>query len=179
MVSEDCCVRQVGVGDERVVRDLLRACWKNAGYTDAEMDAARSEIWHPDNAAKDLAGAAGDESSGKRGWIAFVDDRPVGIITTKNVDGGLYVDPEGRGKGGGAALVAARDVFRKETGSDVSLAHILASNTACLNFYQKLGYRFNPASQALIDGARRAGIDPAFLKDEKGRSPVLLMTKPL
>ncbi len=164
-------IREAQEGDYDCVRALLTA--ENGEFLPED------DFRHPKNEAQAIIDASQDPQSKTRCWLAISNGRAAGIITTHDLSGGVYVDDDFRGMGIGSTLASARNDFYKQIGKTEAKASILASNTKSINMHQKLGYRFNEASQQLIDKATKKGIDPATLKDDCGNVPVLTMTKSL
>lgn len=107
---------------------------------------------HPLNITDTIMRAHRDPDSKSRCWLALVDDQPAGIITTRDLGGGVEVKEDFKRRGIGSALVATREDFmQREMGITDARAPIRADNKASLTMHFNQGYKLEEASQKLLD----------------------------
>ena len=94
-------------------------------------------LYAPPKGALFLARDAGGEAVGCLGVRPF--GRPDACELKR-----LYVRPPGRGKGTGAALLAAALAFAREAGYREVLLDSLADMTAAIGLYRRFGFRVVP-----------------------------------
>lgn len=172
-------VRRVGPKDEASLQGLLLREAIQAGWTQEELNTLTDRLFHPERVADIVIANARKPDTTIAAWIACVDGDDVGVITTKNVNGGIYVDPSYRQLGLAQALIEARNDFQRSLGAQSVEAHIEASNGPSLNLHRKMGYVFNEASQAAIAQGQQRGISVQDLLNEKGAPLLLVLTKTL
>jgi len=89
--------------------------------------------------------AAGERT---RFWLAFDDDRPVGLVGAGFRDPARYeliamwVEPAARGAGVADALVAAVKARAVELGLEALYLEVAPQNTRAVQFYQRHGFVF-------------------------------------
>ena len=150
-------IRPVRDGDEADIYRLLRG---------DESDVPKDNPRHPKFEVQRLIEASHETDPKGIGWLAVAaDGKTVGIITTKNFSGGIFVEPDYRRMGIAEALVSAREDFQRDHGQAEATAHIRADNKGSIRLHEKLGYHFDKASSG----------DPS----KKPGSTILVMTKPL
>jgi RimJ/RimL family protein N-acetyltransferase len=173
-------IREAQPEDFESVQHFLMQEFIKSGYTDADMAGLADQPCHPANGARLVTTVPVTDGPVPRAWLARVDGRDVGLITTKDASGGVIVDPAFRGQGIAGKLIAARADYAARHGATEAEAHILADNESSLRAFTKMGYAFTQAAQKMIDEAAAQGIPRAAMKDEKtGRAPVLTLVKPL
>lgn len=165
--------------DLYIVKSLLAAEYIEAGYSADEIESLKNSGRDPESCALRAIAYEDSPDSTTRAWIAVCDGQAAGIITTKNISGGIYVEPDFRGRGIGHALLQARNAFLSETGQRIAQASVAADNDASLKMHLSAGYRFTPDSQHLIDDITARGGAARDLRDKHGRPPVLVLEKPL
>ena len=81
-------------------------------------------------------------------WLAFDDDRPVGLVGAGFRDPARYeliamwVEPAARGAGVADALVAAVKARAVELGLEALYLEVAPENTRAVQFYQRHGFVF-------------------------------------
>ncbi|MDB5490715.1 MAG: hypothetical protein JWO78_564, partial [Micavibrio sp.] len=89
--------------------------------------------------------------SKSRCWLAIADDKPVGIITTRDLGGGVAVLDDYQGRGIGKALVCAREeFFRDSLDQTESRVPLRADNAKSIALHSSLSYQFDQASKDLL-----------------------------
>ena len=172
-------IRSAESKDFETIQTFLKAEFIDAGYTNADIDALQGTKYDPAQSARKIITALNDEESQTRCWLAISENHAVGMITTKDMSGGIFVDKNNRGKGIGSALVRVRNDFYQKLGKAFAEAQIESTNTASISMHQKLGYKFNEHSQQIIDSAMAKGIALPEITNENGLPVVLTMIKPL
>lgn len=157
-------LREVGAGDWRTWRSLRLAALADAPHAfgsvlaDWQGDGDREERWR---ARLGLPGS--------RHWVAQMGGQPVGMASGvplephAHVAAGvevisMWVAPEARGLGVGAALLAAVERWAVAAGaSEVRLA-VAVGNERAWRLYEQHGYVDTGARQAMPDGVRREAV---------------------
>lgn len=107
---------------------------------------------HPLNLTDTIMQAHRDPEGKSRCWLAVIGDQPVGIITTRDLGGGVEVREDFKRQGIGSALLKTReDFFKAQMGMDEARAPIRADNNASLRMHFNQGYKLEEASQKLVD----------------------------
>ncbi len=107
---------------------------------------------HPLNITDTIMRAHRDPDSKSRCWLAIVGNQAAGIITTRDLGGGVEVKDEFKRQGIGSALVATREDFmRDQLGVNEARAPIRADNAASLRMHFNQGYKLEEASRKLLD----------------------------
>jgi GNAT superfamily N-acetyltransferase len=106
---------------------------------------------HPAHIADTIIATSFDPESKSRCWLAIADDKPVGIITTRDLGGGVSVLDDYQGRGIGKALVSAREeFFRDSLDQTESRVPLRADNAKSIALHTSLGYQFDQASKDLL-----------------------------
>ena len=150
-------VRLAQDGDHDAIYTLLR------GDT---SDIPKNDPRHPLQERDKILRASRDPDSKTRCWLAVWDGKPVGIITTRDLSGGVFIDEQHRGKRIADALVNTRDVFLAGIGETISAAHIRVDNEASIKLHKRCGYDFDEKSKRM-------------LKEAPSGNTVIVMTKSL
>jgi GNAT superfamily N-acetyltransferase len=173
----DIDIRSAGVKDKSIIRDLLLSAWQADGYSVSDLSRLIGTKYDPAVTAKTIIDHCEDPASSTKCWIAFVQQKPAGIITTKDIDGGVFVHERFRNMGVGRALVVARNKFLAQQGKDEAEAHVELFNSASIAMHKKLGYEFDANSLNLLSMLTKPELSDHLLS-RIGR-PVLRMTKKL
>ncbi|MEZ0261016.1 MAG: GNAT family N-acetyltransferase [Alphaproteobacteria bacterium] len=132
-------IRQVQPGDETDVYRLLQGADSKLPTTDQR---------HPIHETGRLIEASRNPDANGTAWIAVTPEgRGVGLITTQNFSGGVFVDSNYRKMGIAEGLVLEREGYQIRHGETVAHAGILAGNEGSLRLHEKLGYTFDPGSE--------------------------------
>ena len=132
-------IRQVQPGDETDIYRLLQGA-------DSPLDTANPR--HPLHETGRLIEASRNPDASGTAWIAVTPEgRGVGLITTQNFSGGVFVDHDYRKLGIAEGLVIEREGYQIRHGETVAHAGILAGNEGSLRLHQKLGYTFDAGSE--------------------------------
>lgn len=103
---------------------------------------------HPLSTTDAILKASHDANSQSRCWLAICGDKAVGIVTTRDFGGGIFVDDDYRRRGIAGALVSARENFMTDTmGKNEALVPLRADNQASIDLHKKLGYEFDEESK--------------------------------
>ncbi len=172
-------IKQAKKVDFKTIQRFLTHEFIDAGYSTEDLKNLNGSIHDPKIVAQKIVDATCLPNSETCAWLAFVGNNAVAMISSKNVNGGVYVDREYRKLGIGSALVNARNDFQKERGINSVEASIEAKNYRSIELHKKLGYKFNPPSQFIIDEAKSAHIEIKDIKNKSGVSPILVMIKKL
>ncbi len=172
-------IRTATQNDLYIIQSLLAAEYIEAGYSADEIQSLKDSGRDPESCALRAVAYEDSPDSTTRAWIAVCNGQAAGIITTKDISGGIYVEPDFRGRGIGHALLQARNAFLSETGQHIAQASVAADNDVSLKMHLSEGYCFTPDSQRLIDDITARGGAARDLRDEHGRPPVLVLEKPL
>ncbi|HYD17539.1 MAG TPA: GNAT family N-acetyltransferase [Patescibacteria group bacterium] len=136
-------IRPIRDGDESHVCRLLGGDSSKLDFDDPR---------HPVNETVALIEASRNPDAKGGGWVAIADGKPVGIITTKNFNGGVSVDEKYRRRGIAEALIGAQEDYQRLQGETSAIAHIDAGNIASIRLHEKLGYQPHPSPVAKNDG---------------------------
>jgi hypothetical protein len=101
--QKEFTIRPIRDGDENAVCRLL-----GGDTTKIDFDDPR----HPVNETVALIEASRDPNAKGGGWIALVDNKPVGVVSTENMGGALAVDAKFSKMGIAEALSSTRDNFK-------------------------------------------------------------------
>lgn len=143
MTNDAFTLRMAGHGDRDNVFSLL--------YGDGQNHPPPEDPRHPARVADAILATSFDPESKSRCWLAIADEKPVGIITTRDLGGGVAVLEGYQGRGIGKALVTAREeFFRDHLNQTEARAPIRADNKKSIDMHLTLGYHFDQASQDLI-----------------------------
>lgn len=96
-------IRPIRDGDENAVCRLLGGDTSKVDFDDPK---------HPVNETVKLIEASRDPNAKGGGWIALVDNKPVGVVSTANMGGALAVDDKFSKSGIAEALATTRDNFQ-------------------------------------------------------------------
>jgi GNAT superfamily N-acetyltransferase len=135
-LSERFLVRPVIPDDVSTVREILEAQW---------------------GAAQIISRGKAHQADQLPGFLAFTDDKPVGLITYEMaIDTCEIVSLNSlkEGVGIGAALIQAVVTFAKENGYKKLWLITSNDNLNALKFYQKRGFRISAVYPDAIDQAR-------------------------
>lgn len=106
---------------------------------------------HPLNITDTIMQAHRDPDSKSRCWLAVVGNQAAGIITTRDLGGGVEVKDEFKRQGIGSALITTREDFmREQMGITETRAPIRADNQASLRMHFNQGYKLEEASRKLL-----------------------------
>lgn len=107
---------------------------------------------HPAHIADTIIATSFDPESKSRCWLAITDDgKAVGIITTRDLGGGVAVLDNYQGRGIGKALVSVREeFFRDSLDQTESRVPLRADNAKSIALHTSLGYQFDQASKDLL-----------------------------
>lgn len=101
--KKEFTIRPIRDGDESHVCRLLGGDTSKIDFDDPK---------HPVNETVRLIEASRDPNAKGGGWIALVDNKPVGVASTENMGGALAVDDKFAKSGIREALASARDNFQ-------------------------------------------------------------------
>ena len=147
------------------------------GYSDEEIQQLKSTPYAPSATAQRIVEAWEQGEDSPAAWIAFDGDRPVAGISTKDVSGGVWVDEGYRRQGIGSALTRIRLEHCVEHNLPLDSVTIESTNEASLKMHRGLSFKFDKASQDLVDKAQRAGQSLSDIRQENG-SPARLRLLP-
>lgn len=170
-MSGNFIIRRADANDYDAVHDLMTAEFIDAGYSQEALNDLAGTAHHPAVAAKETLKRNLEQPDKSACWLAIADDKPIGIITTKDLSGGVFVDPAYQRRGIASALAETRLDFQRGSGQKTAEAHIEATNHGSIKLHQKLGFEFDQQSKAILQDREENGI-PA--NEEK--PPVLVMT---
>ena len=127
-----------------------------------------------DYAIKAFLTAFEDKQGALKTWLALENNKIIGLNTTRDVEGCVYVSPSYRFRGIGSQLMQARDDFIKKQGLKGHRIHVPVTQTGVLNLYQKYGYSIHPASLPILEYLVQYGKELCELSEHP---PLLMMTK--
>ena len=126
-------IRSAVSEDEATIVDLWRACGLVATYNDPDADfrfaiaGRNSSVLIAENVEGRIIGSVMVGHDGHRGWLYYV-----------------ACAPAERGQGIGRAIVAAGEQWLRERGVPKVQLMVRETNTAVVNFYERLGYEDMP-----------------------------------
>jgi GNAT superfamily N-acetyltransferase len=172
-------IRSVEPGDEQRFLDImLRKVANNPDIVVSEDD-----FRHPINSVPAMVAASnsGDPKQGMA-WLAYDPDKPeepIGFISTKEMDGSYYVDPEYRRQGIAKALLDKREDFLVARGDETALVNIQAHNAGSLKVAFSRGYQLDDKSISLMEEWDKTSDEEKADMTKNFSSPLLTLTKKL
>lgn len=151
-------VRRFRADEAQLLRRLRLAALADAPEafcaTLAEERAFADEVW-------ERRAASNAEGVLTAGFYGLVGDAPVGLAVGVAVDGadtpaevslnGMWVAPEGRGRGVGRALIEAVCAWASDRGATRVVLDAMAVNTRAIGLYQACGFALTDASRARVN----------------------------
>ncbi len=97
-------------------------------------------------------------------WVAEIEGVPVGQAFSRVEHStvgifGMWVAPEGRGKGAGRALLGAAEAWGSSRGCTTASLSVTAGNSPAERLYRSAGYRPTGTSEPLREGSDLACVE--------------------